>query len=140
MSAREGRSTLPALLGVFGVLAVCALAIWIWRGGETKPDIDAGRVAADQFLELIRTGKPADAWQGTTAEFKSAEGRESFLRYIKQHPFLTKPVDFVSVQMVAVHEQPRAEYLYRADKEGNTVRLLAGLDNNQWRVDRITIE
>ena len=140
MRKRNGRTALVALLAVFAVLAVAVIVVWAWRGSATEPDVDAGRAAADRFLEQIRAGQPDQAWQSTTAEFKSAEGRESFSRYVKKHPFLTKPVNFVSVQMVTAQSQPRAEYLYRAGKEGSTIRLLAGLDNDTWRIDRITIE
>ena len=140
MNARRGKTALVTLLAVFAALAVLVAVVWFWRSSETKPDIDAGRAAADQFLEQIRTGHADDAWQSTTAEFKSAEGRESFTRYVKQHPILTKPVSFVSVQMVTVQEQPRAEYLYRGGEAGGMIHLLAGLENNTWRVDRLTIE
>jgi hypothetical protein len=140
MRERSGKASLTALLAVFGALAIIVGVVWLWPSGQTKPDIDAGRQAADQFLAQIRGGQPDQAWQSTTAEFKSAEGRESFSRYVKKHPFLTKPVSFVSVQLVTVQNQPRAEYLYRPGKEAGTIRLLAGLDNDTWRVDRITIE
>lgn len=140
--ARQGKTTLIALIAVLVVLAVAVGGVWFWRSAETKPDIDAGRVAADRFLEQIRAGKPADAWQATTAEFKSAEGRETFSKNVKQHPLLKEPATFVSVQSVTVQGQPRAEYLYRAGKEKGKgmIRLLAGLENDTWRVDRLTIE
>lgn len=137
---RRGKSMLVVLLAVFAVLAVAVVCLWMWRTSDTQPDIAAGRAAADQFLEQIRGGQAQQAWQATTAEFKSAEGRESFLRYVKKHQELSKPVSFVSVQAVTAQGQPRAEYLYRAGKDGGMIRLLAGLDHDAWRVDRITID
>ena len=139
-SERGGKSMLVVLLAVFAVLAVAVVSLWMWRSSDTQPDIDAGRAAADRFLEQIRGGQADQAWQATTAEFKSAEGRESFLRYVKEHQALSKPVSFVSVQTVTIQDAPRAEYLYRAGKDGGMIRLLAGLDHDTWRVDRISID
>lgn len=134
---RRGQTTLWVLLGVFVVLAIAVAVVWLRR--PAQPDVDAGRAVADQFLTLLRTGKASQAWQSTTAEFKSAEGRETFLKRVKQHPELTKPLAFVSVQTVTVQDSPRAEYLYRAEGAPN-VRLLAGNELGTWRIDRLLTE
>jgi hypothetical protein len=126
------------LLGVFVLLAI-AVAI-VWRRGPAQPDLAAGRVAADKFLDLIRSGQAAQAWDSTTSEFKSFEGRESLVRSVKKHPELLKPSTFISVQEVKVQDAPRAEYVYRASDGKGTVRLLAGNERNDWRIDRMRIE
>ena len=137
-SARRGKTTLIVLLTVFVLLAIAVF--WMWRKAPTQPDLDEGRSVAETFLTLVRSGKSQQAWESTTAEFKSAEGRESFLRYVKDHPVLTKPLTFVSVQTVSVQGSPRAEYLYRAHEVGKIVRLLAGNEAGTWRIDRIAID
>lgn len=135
---RGGKTQLVVLLAVFVVLAVAV--VWMWRKQPTQPDFDEGRAVADKFLELIRSGQAQQAWDSTTAEFKSAEGRESFLQYVKDHPSLAKPLSFVSVQTVTVQNSPRAEYVYRAADGSSTVRLLAGAERGTWRIDRITTD
>jgi hypothetical protein len=135
---RHGKTLLIILVAVFVVLAVAVF--WIWSRTPTQPLLEEGRPVAEKFLEQIRTGQAPQAWESTTAEFKSAEGRESFLRYVKEHPELTKPLSFVSVQTVTVQNSPRTEYVYRAKQGGATVRLLAGSEGGVWRIDRIAID
>lgn len=135
---RAGKAVLIALLAIFVVLGVAV--VWVWRSPATQPDLAEGRAVTEAFLERIRAGKPQEAWESTTAEFKSAEGRESFVRYVKKNAILTKPLAFVSVQTVTAQGQPRAEYIYRSENPAGTVRLLAGNDQGSWRVDRITLE
>ncbi len=134
---RRGK-TLVVLLAVFVALAI-AVAL-MWRKAPTEPSVDEGRAVADKFLELIRSGQAQQAWESTTAEFKSAEGRESFVRSVKKQPALAKPLSFVSVQTATVQGNPRAEYIYREAAGGGTVRLLAGNDRGSWRVDRMIVE
>jgi hypothetical protein len=126
------------LLVLFAALGV---GVYItWRKAPTEPDLDEGRAVAEQFLELIRKNQPQQAWESTTAEFKSALGRESFLGSVKKHPMLAKPLSFVSVHTVTVQNSPRAEYVYRSADGKGTVRLLAGNERGTWRVDRLTVE
>ncbi len=138
MAEFRGNKILVVLVAVLVVLAVAVFLTW--RQPTTQPSIDEGRRVADDFLTQIRERHPDAAWESTTAEFKSAEGRESFLRYVKQNPLIAKPLDFVSVQTVTVQKSPRAEYVYRSPKSGQTVRILAGNERGTWRVDRIRVE
>jgi len=137
-SGRVGRTQLIVLLAVCAVLAIAVF--WMWRKRPTQPDFEAGRAVAEEFLQLVRSGQPEKAWESTTAEFKSAEGRESFLRYVKDHPSLSGKLSFVSVQTVTVQDSPRAEYLYRGEDSKSTVRLLAGDERGTWRIDRISMD
>jgi hypothetical protein len=136
-SDRRGK-TLVVLLAVFVALAIAV--VLMWRKAPTEPSVDEGRSVAEAFLEQIRAGHAQQAWESTTAEFKSAEGRESFVRSVKKHPALAKPLSFVSVQTATVQGNPRAEYIYRAADGGGTVRLLAGNDRGSWRIDRMIVE
>jgi len=95
---------------------------------------------ADTFLEQIRTGQAAQAWESTTAEFKSAEGREVFVQGLKKHPWLTKPLTFISTETVTIGNSPRSEYVYRAASGPGGVRLLAANERGTWRIDRMKFE
>jgi hypothetical protein len=131
---RGGKTLLVVLLVVFVVLAI--VVFFTWRSAPTQPDLEEGRAVAESFLELVRKGQPQQAWESTTSEFKSAQGRESFVQYVKKHPALAAPLNFVSVQTVTLQNSPRAEYLYRS-ADGKNVRLLAGNERGTWRVDRV---
>lgn len=124
---------LVVLLALLVVLT--GFAAWLWMGPSTQPSLDVGRAVADAFLKELRESHPEKAWDSTTAEFKSAQGREAFQRDVKPLAFLQQPLDFVSAQVVTVQEQPRTEYLFRA-KSGETVRIVIGKEDGQWKVDR----
>lgn len=130
---RNGRSKLIVLVAI--LLVAAAGAAWVWTRPSSQPSVDVGRAIAEKFLSDLQQGHPAEAWQSTTAEFKSAEGKESFLADVKPLKFLKEPLEFVSVQTVQVGDQSRPEYIYRA-KTGETVRIVLGREDNQWKVDR----
>jgi hypothetical protein len=126
----------PAVLGVVLLLALGA-AVWLWLRPGTQPGVDAGRSVAGDFLQSLQQGQPDQAWESTTAEFKSAQGKESFVRDVAPARFLRTPLEFVSVQTVSVGDEPRSEYLYRA-ATGETVRIVLGREAGAWKVDRWT--
>lgn len=135
---RTGNARL-ASLGVV-LLALLGAVGWYWLRPSTQPALDEGQAVAAAFLTAIREGRPDQAWASTTAEFKSAEGQESFLRLVKTKPFLKEPLTFVSLQEVAIQEQPRSEYLYREAQSAATVRLVIGREAGEWKVDRVLFE
>lgn len=122
----------PALAGV-----IVASLFLGWRAmqGPAIPDETAGRKIAEQFLTQIREGKAGEAWDSTTAEFKSANGKERFLRELKQNPSAKQPSEFASMQDVEVLGRPQKEFVYRTDK-GKAFRLLLAHENGVWKVDR----
>jgi hypothetical protein len=131
-----------ARLGALGVVLVALLGAvgWYWSRPSTQPDFDEGRAVADAFLTAIREGRPEQAWASTTAEFKSAEGQESFLRLVRTKPFLKEPLSFVSLQEVSIQQQPRSEYLFREAQSAATVRIVIGREAADWKVDRVLFE
>lgn len=130
---RRGQTKTPVLVVV--LLLSTGIAIWLWTRSDSQPALEAGRSVAEQFLEGLQQGHPDQAWESATAEFKSAQGKEAFVRDVKPVEFLQQPIDFVSVQTVAVGDQPRSEYLFRA-KTGETVRIVLGQEDGTWKVDR----
>ncbi len=138
--ARSGRTLLIVVAVV--LLVAATVGVWFWMSTPARPAVDAGKAVGDAFLGAVRDGKPDDAWQSTTAEFKSAEGKETFRRRAKATPNFKLPLVFVSTQTVAVGDQPREEYLYQAPRDGKmaTVRLLIGQEGGEWKVDRVTAD
>lgn len=104
---------------------------------STQPAADAGQKVIEDFLEKIRSGHPDQAWEATTAEFKSAQGRESFVRSIKPLEFLQQPLVFFAVNTVTIADQPRSEYIFRAPdgKADTNTRIVIGRENGEWKVD-----
>lgn len=137
-SSRSGRAQLIVLVAILVVLA--AAAGWYFLRPATEPDTEEGRAVAQAFLDQVRGGKAGEAWDSTTAEYKSAEGRESFLRSSKAAPVLQEPADFISAQQVTIQDQPRTEYLFRNPKSGATVRIVIGNEAGTWKVDRMLVQ
>jgi hypothetical protein len=95
---------------------------------------------ADAFLEQIRAGHAGQAWESTSAEFKSAEGRETFVGRVKQHPWIMKPMNFEAILPVSLQNSVRSEYVYRATTGPGKVRLLVANERGAWRIDRMVVE
>src|SRR5262245_19275401 len=77
-----------------------------FRKPPTQPDVEQGRAVAEAFLNRVRSGKAGEAWDATTTEFKSIEGRESFIRKAKSTAILKDPLHFASSQQVVVQDEP----------------------------------
>lgn len=131
--SRSGQTKLIVLVTLLVVLSSAA-AFLLFRP-STQPSLDGGRAVADAFLTELRDAHLDKAWESTTTEFKSAQGKEAFQQDVKPHTFLQSPLDFVSAQVVEVQDQPRSEYLFRS-KTGQTVRIVIGKEGSQWKVDR----
>ena len=125
------------IAGRFPVLAIAqaALVLVLVGCGSSAPEPDASREIAAKFLNEIRTGKGADAWQSTTAEFKSARGKEAFLREVRADKTLKSEQAFVSQQSVKVQDEDRPELLFRTS-DGKEIRIVLGKEGDTWKVDR----
>jgi len=124
-----------------GLLIILGIGygIRMWMQPPTQPDLEDGRAASEEFFTQIREGNPGEAWDASTAEFKSIAGRESFVRLVQKSPLLKEPLQFTSTQKVTVQEQPRTEFLYQSSRSGATVRVLVGYEGGTWKVDRLTL-
>ena len=125
-------TVLVALLGS-GTLA------WWWLRPAVNPSVDQGRNVAEDFLLRLREGSPKEVWESTTAEFKSAEGREKFAARVKANPWLLESMEFSSSQQVKVNDVERLEFVFTAAKSGKPVRLLLGREQAQWKIDRLSL-
>jgi hypothetical protein len=136
---RSGAVNRAVLAGLaIALLAVAGFLISKWMEPPTQPEPDVGRGVAEEFLAMIKDGRPGEAWDAATAEFKSIEGRESFVRSVGKAPILKQPLAFNSLQEVAVQEQPRTEYLFQSP-EAKMVRVLVGYEGGAWKVDRLSL-
>ncbi len=136
--AGNGRIVVLGTLVAVGITA--AIVVWSFWAPGTQPSVDVGMQVAEEFLLNVREGHADQAWQSTTAEFKSALGREKFLRYVKERPYLKRPLNFVSLQEVKVKDQPRSEFVYRTADSKATVRLLVGAESGGWHIDRMAAD
>jgi hypothetical protein len=125
-------------IGVLVALVGGYVAAKQWMKPPTRAPLIQGQAAAEAFWAATRTD-PGKAWDETTAEFKSIEGRESFIRQAKATPILKEPLKFNSTQTVEVQKHPRTELLYQSPTTGTSIRLLIGYEGGQWKVDRLTL-
>ncbi len=124
---------------VMALLAVVVLGYFGYRQlvkPPTQPSTDVGRKVAESFLASVRSGKAGDAWDTASAEFKSIEGRESFIRKARSNAILTGPLQFNSTQQVLAQDEPRTEYLFQSP-DAKIVRVLIGHERGDWKVDRL---
>jgi hypothetical protein len=125
------------------ILAVLAIIVAGYFGfrqlvkSPTQPSPDVGREVAESFLASVRSGKAGEAWDAASTEFKSIEGRESFMRRARSAAILTGPLQFNSTQQVLIQEEPRSEYLFQSP-DAKVVRVLLGYERGDWRVDRLS--
>ncbi|MBX9790147.1 MAG: hypothetical protein K2Y37_14615 [Pirellulales bacterium] len=128
-------------MSVLCALAVATAVLVWWRWSPTtQPRIDVGQRVVEEFLTLLRGGQADAAWQSTTAEFKSALGREKFLLFVKQRAYFKRPLSFVSMQTVRVQNRPRSEFVYRTADNKATIRVLVGSESGTWHVDRLNVD
>jgi hypothetical protein len=129
---RQG-SIQNVLLAAF-ILAALALAGWFFIGPTSGISAQEGQQTAEAFLELIRQGNPSEAWDSTTAEFKSAEGRESFLRSLNTVKHVKEPVRFVSMQSVEANGLEKTEFLFQTES-GKSIRIIMGMEDGRGKVE-----
>lgn len=107
------------------------------------PEADVGRQVADAFLDQVRRGQLDAAWQSTTAEFKSYQGRDAFRAHVTQHPFVRGPLEFVRYEVGQLNELTRGQCIYRpasGKPPGRQVRVVVAQEGGQWKVDGLLID
>jgi hypothetical protein len=135
---RGGRTVLI----VAGLLAVTAVAAFLLlrTGSEPAPRQDEGRPIADLFLAQIREGQLDDAWESTTADYRSDQGRDAFRSFIAARPGLKQPAEFVRFEEVSVNDLKRSKYTYRLQTPlpsgSSEVGVLIANENGAWKVEQ----
>lgn len=138
---RPGRSLiLMAIAFIVTAGAGYWFANWLFTG--PAPPARDGRDVTEPFLAAIRAGHADEAWESTTAEFKSAEGRESF-RKRAQHPPLQQQLEFAGYKETEVSGLVRGEATYQTPPGATPVarvRLLLSVEDETWKVEWMTVE
>jgi hypothetical protein len=114
-----------------------------WSGcSSAQPDPDASRATASKFLDEVRAGRAEAAWEGTSAEFKSLLGRESFVGLVRKTPVLREkePAEFVSFNAAERNGLPVAECIFRTASKKSALKVLLARENGTWKVERLTVD
>ncbi len=131
----------PLLIAVFAALIVAVgLAVWLWPRRDRVAAVSEGRPVAEEFLARIRAGQVDAAWESTTAEFKSDEGREQFRQYVSQQPLLAQPLEFAEYQATELNGLPRGQCLFQAAGSPARVRVILAREGNAWKAEGVRVE
>ncbi|MDX1946852.1 MAG: hypothetical protein SFU86_15730 [Pirellulaceae bacterium] len=126
------------------LLLIAGLTVWLWQSPTPVATPEVGRPVADAFLAQIAAGQVDAAWESTSAEFKSDEGRDSFRALVAKTPLLRGKLEFASYREVELNTLRRAECEYvppaPAAATPAKVRVVVGLDGIDWKVDGVFVE
>ena len=108
--------------------------------GNKAPEGDSNeKTISDSFLKLIASGKTEDAWNSSSAEFKSYMGKAQFQSTVASNPFLKKEMTFGKVE-----KDEKTKVLtccsYKESKSNKTVVVIVGPDPDALRVQGMKIE
>ena len=136
----------PALAGVL----IVALAGWgisyFLRQPVPQAPPDVGKEVAELFLQQIREGNADLAWQSTTADFKSDEGRESFARRVREYAALWPAVEFHKYRQGELNGLPRGQCVYQISEKTaiplpiKQVRIAVAKEENTWKVEGLFLD
>jgi hypothetical protein len=145
--AESSKAWLVPALAAGMLLVLLTVGAWFWLRPTTPlPTPEVGRETAELFLTQIKTGQAAEAWQSTTADFKSDEGKESFLRNVHQHTALWPTLEFKEYQQSELNDLPRGQCLYQP-QAGVTlptgikqVRIAVAKEGDAWKVEGLFLD
>ena len=108
--------------------------------GNKAPEGDSNeKTISDSFLKLVTAGKTEDAWNSTSAEFKSYMGKAQFQSIVAANPFLKKEVTFEKAE-----KDEKTKVLtycsYKESKSKKTFIVIVGPDPDALRVQGMKIE
>jgi len=108
-------------------------------GNNTTKGESNEKTISDSFLKLIAGGKTEEAWDSTSAEFKSYMGKAQFQSTVGANPFLKKEVTFGKAE-----KDEKTKVLtycsYKESKSNKTVVVIVGPDPDALRVQGMKIE
>jgi len=108
--------------------------------GNKAPEGDSNeKTISDSFLKLVSSGKTEEAWNSTSAEFKSYMGKAQFQSTVSANPFLKKEITFEKEEK---DEKTKAlTYCsYKESKSKKTFIVIIGPDPDALRVQGMKIE
>ena len=108
-------------------------------GNNTTKGDSNEKTISDSFLKLIASGKTEEAWDSTSAEFKSYMGKAQFQSTVGANPFLKKEVTFEKAE-----KDEKTKVLtycsYKESKSNKAVVVIVGPDSDALRVQGMKIE
>ena len=122
------------------VLLSLLLITNLFACGNKAPESDSNeKTISDSFLKLVSAGKIEEAWNSTSAEFKSYMGKAQFQSTVTANPFLKKEVPFEKEEK---DEKTKAlTYCsYKELKSKKTFIVIVGPDPDALRVQGMKIE
>lgn len=127
---------------IFWQALVCiASAVSFGCSGQAPIPSDQGQSIAENFLAMVRSGKSDDAWAGTSAEFKSLLGKDSFRNYVRQNPALKSVSVFKSASPVENNQMKFVECIFTTSGAKPTrIKILLAPSSETWLVERISID
>lgn len=135
-----GTPWLLLLGGSLGFLILVGIGLW-WMAPPVTPQPDeAGKEVAFVFLDLIRQGKSAEAWQGSSAEFKSFMGREALSALAKKTPALYEKPEFVSMEKAKVNGLDRTIFTFRTPKARKKIQVTLASEQGTFRIEHLVVE
>jgi hypothetical protein len=109
-------------------------------GGRGGPEMRAAEVAT-AFLEAIRQGQVAAAWQETATDFKSAMGQDRMKAYVKSESVLRESMTLISEGTVELQGRPYHRCVFTpASGKKQVVVLLRAERAGDWKVERLLVE
>lgn len=127
-----------------GLLVLVGMGIWLFLPASTPQPGAEGKEIAEAFLEQIRSGKTAEAWTGSSAEFKSYMGKDTLRDLAKKTPALREKLDFVAMETTKVNGLGRKIFTFRAPKSMKQIRITLAPDPGSkpivFRVEHIEVD
>ncbi len=132
------KARLRPLLATWGIGLLACLGVACNRG-SAEPPAD-GREVAESFLKDIRENRLESAWSGTTAEFKSFMGLQRLRQLVRSSPTFKEPAELSDSRSVTLNGLSMAEYTFRPMSGKSTIKVLLGREQDQWKVERVSVE
>jgi hypothetical protein len=120
------------------VLLLLAALVAGCSGSPPPAEEAVARQTSEAFLALLQVGQVDAAWQSTTAEFKSDEGRESFARLVRSKPHLTQPLTFGKYEVAETNGLRRGQCTFQSAR--GQVRIMVAREGDAWRVDGMFVD
>lgn len=111
-----------------GLLVLLGMGIWLFLPASTPQPGAEGKEIALTFLEQVRLGKTAEAWTGSSAEFKSYMGKDTLRDLAKKTPALREKTEFVSMEATRVNGLDRKIFTFRAPKSLKQIKVTLAPD------------
>ena len=129
--------------GVAVALLAAGLGLvgWLFYPGAGAPELsEAGaRERAEAFLAEVRAGRADAAWAGTSSEFKSMQGRDSFRAFVRSKPALKAPAEFGACTFKPLGDLSVAECTFRPASGQGTITVVLHPDGAEWKVGRLGV-